>query len=187
MRQGWEEKPLGQCFKLKSGENLTSKAMNSNGLFSVFGGNGIAGKHDEYNLSGSNVIVGRVGALCGNVRHVREKIWLTDNAFKITDYKYEFDHAFLSYLLTFKDLRQFARQAAQPVVSNSSLEEVLLRFPKSLPEQKRIVAILDEAFSGISRAKESAEKNLANAREVFESYLESLFANPGKGWEEKKL
>jgi len=52
-----------------------------------------------------------------------------------------------------------------------------------LPEQKRIVAILDKAFANISRAKEIAEKNLANAREVFESYLQSVFANPGAGWE----
>jgi type I restriction enzyme S subunit len=56
-----------------------------------------------------------------------------------------------------------------------------------LPEQKRIVAILDEAFSGISRAKEIAEKNLANAKDVFDSYLENIFANTGEGWDEKSF
>ncbi len=56
-----------------------------------------------------------------------------------------------------------------------------------LPEQKRIVSILDEAFTDIDKAKENAEKNLQNARELFESYLQSVFANPGDGWEEKKL
>ena len=70
---GWIERPLGECFRLKSGDGLTSKAM-VNGPFPVFGGNGIAGMHSEFNLSGDNVIVGRVGALCGNVRYVTEKI-----------------------------------------------------------------------------------------------------------------
>lgn len=56
-----------------------------------------------------------------------------------------------------------------------------------LPEQKRIVAILDEAFAGIGQAAANAEKNLANARELFESYLNSVFTQKGEGWEQKKL
>ena len=88
--------------------------MTENGKFPVYGGNGITGMYDNFNLSGNNIIVGRVGALCGNVRYIKDKIWLTDNAFKITDWKYDFDHAFLAYLLNFKNLRGYARQAAQP-------------------------------------------------------------------------
>ena len=57
----------------------------------------------------------------------------------------------------------------------------------SLPEQKRIVAILDEAFENIARAKESAEKNLKNANEIFESYLQSVFENKGEGWGERNI
>lgn len=57
----------------------------------------------------------------------------------------------------------------------------------SLTEQKRIVKKLDEVFEKVTKAKEATEKNLQNARELFESYLQSVFANPGKDWEEKKL
>jgi type I restriction enzyme S subunit len=187
MKQGWEKQRLEDCFKLKSGDGLTSKNMSEVGEYPVFGGNGIAGLHNSFNLSGSNVIVGRVGALCGNVRHITEKIWLTDNAFKVVDFKYEFDHLFLTYLLNFINLREFARQAAQPVISNSSLKDVILEFPKSLPEQQRIVSILDEAFAAISKAKANAEQNLKNAKELFESYLQGVFWNKGEGWEEKTL
>ncbi len=187
MKQGWEIKRLEDCFKLKSGDGLTSKNMSEDGMFPVFGGNGIAGLHNDFNLSGSNVIIGRVGALCGNVRHMNEKIWLTDNAFKIVDFKYDFDHSFLNYLLNFKNLREYARQAAQPVISNSSLKDVILEFPKSLPEQQRIVAILDEAFAAIAKAKANAEQNLKNAKELFESYLQGIFENKGEGWESKEL
>jgi type I restriction enzyme S subunit len=56
-----------------------------------------------------------------------------------------------------------------------------------LPEQKRIVGILDEAFDGIATAKANAEKNLQNARALFESHLESVFAHRGDGWLEKPL
>ena len=187
MKKGWEERFFEDCFRLKSGDNLTAKKMSENGNFPVFGGNGIAGYHNEYNLSGSNVIIGRVGALCGNVRHLTEKIWLTDNAFKIVDFKFDFDHKFLTYLLNYKDLRIYARQAAQPVISNSSLKDVVLWFPKSLSEQQRIVSILDEAFAAIDKAKANAEQNLKNARELFESYLQGVFEKKGEGWEEKTL
>ncbi|MGH6795741.1 MAG: restriction endonuclease subunit S, partial [Methylocella sp.] len=56
-----------------------------------------------------------------------------------------------------------------------------------LPEQRRIVAILDETFEGIAAAVANAEKNLANARELFEIYLNSVFTQKGEGWVEKKL
>jgi type I restriction enzyme S subunit len=69
-------------------------------------------------------------------------------------------------------------------ISRSKLAEICLPFPP-LPEQKRIVAILDEAFSGISRAKEIAEKNLANMKELFESFLQSELEN--ENWEEKSI
>lgn len=71
-------------------------------------------------------------------------------------------------------------------VSKSSMEEREISIP-SIPEQQRIVGILDEAFEAITMAKENAEKNLQNAREIFEAYLQSVFAECGDGWEEKTL
>ncbi len=66
----------------------------------------------------------------------------------------------------------------------------ILDCPLYLPpvsEQKRIVAILDKAFTALEKAKENAEKNLQNVRELFESYLQSVFANLDDGWEKKRL
>ncbi len=60
-------------------------------------------------------------------------------------------------------------------------------FPTSLAEQKRIVAILDEAFAGIAAATANAEKNLANARELFDGHLKSLFDEEHASWERKTL
>ena len=74
------------------------------------------------------------------------------------------------------------------------LKEINVAYPKSLPEQQRIVSILDEAFATIAKAKANAEQNLKNAKELFESYLQGVFdpstrsgQGKGDGWEEKKL
>jgi len=67
------------------------------------------------------------------------------------------------------------------------LKELEVHFPKSLPEQQRIVGILDEAFEGIATAKANAEKNRQNARALFESHLQSVFTQHGEGWVEKRL
>ncbi len=78
--------------------------------------------------------------------------------------------------------------------TGATVKGVKLPFIKSLqtplpplPEQKRIVAILDEAFEGIATAVANTEKNLANARELFENYLNTVFTQKGDGWVEKAL
>jgi type I restriction enzyme S subunit len=75
---------------------------------------------------------------------------------------------------------------AQPKLNQKSLNSIAIPFPP-LPEQKRIVAILDEAFEGIDRAIANTEKNLANSRELFKSYLNAIFTQKGDWWVEKKL
>jgi len=76
--------------------------------------------------------------------------------------------------------------ATFPNVSGDTLANLRLVFPP-LPEQQRIVGILDEAFDGIATARANAEKNLQNARALFESHLNSVFAQRGPGWVEKRL
>lgn len=174
--EGWEIKRLEDCFKLKSGDGLTSKNMSEDGNYPVFGGNGIAGLHNEFNLSGSKVIIGRVGALCGNVRHVNEKIWLTDNAFKIVDFKYDFDHSFLTYLLNFKNLREYARQAAQPVISNSSLKDVVLEYPKSIKEQNKIVQKINDLSAETKKLEAIYQQKINDLEELKKSVLQKAFS-----------
>lgn len=76
--------------------------------------------------------------------------------------------------------------AIQNVASVKILKDIEIPLPP-LAEQQRIVAILDEAFAAIAQVKENAEKNLQNARELFDSYLQRVFANSGDGWEVKTL
>jgi len=171
----WVEKRLGECIKLKSGEGLTAKKMNQNGKYPVYGGNGIAGNHDKYNLEGKQVIVGRVGALCGNVRFINERIWLTDNAFKVSDYFSEIDYQFLTYLLNYKNLRSYARQAAQPVISNSSTQDIPLSFPENVITQKQIVTLLDNLKATTQSLELKYQQELAALDELKKSILQKAF------------
>lgn len=66
-------------------------------------------------------------------------------------------------------------------ISRKNLGLVKVPLPP-IPEQHRIVKILDETFEKIEKAKENAEKNLKNSKELFESYLNSIFVNPGEDW-----
>lgn len=76
----------------------------------------------------------------------------------------------------------------QTELSRSVLSEKFhVSFPESLPEQQRIVAILDAAFASIATAKANTEQNLKNARALFDSYLHEVFSQGGDGWEDFKL
>ena len=82
---------------------------------------------------------------------------------------------------------RLASGAAQPHFNGAALKQVLFPFPTSKFEQQHIVSILDEAFAAIDKAKANAEKNLKNAKELFESYLQGVFENKGDGWEDCTL
>lgn len=173
--EGWVEDKLANCFKLRSGDGLTAKNM-IEGPYPVYGGNGIAGMHNNFNLSEESIIIGRVGALCGNARHITEEIWLTDNAFKITQFQYEFDYVFLTYLLNFKNLRSLARQAAQPVISNSSLSGLLLAFPSSLSEQKKIALEITKLEEQVISLESIYSDKLNYLDELKQSILQKAFS-----------
>lgn len=147
--KGWETKPFGKLIRLKSGDALSAKNF-CDGIYPVYGGNGIAGYHNKYNISGPNIIIGRVGALCGNVRLIDADIFVTDNAF-IVNLQQDMNLRFLERLLTLLELRKYANAAAQPVISNTSLKVLNVPIPpismqnefaakiEAIEEQKRLI------------------------------------------------
>jgi type I restriction enzyme S subunit len=88
----------------------------------------------------------------------------------------------------------FVKRLAKKSISGSGVGNLnvgtVREFPillPPLPEQERIVSIIDEAFAAIAKAKSNAEQNLKNAKELFESYLQGVFENKGEEWDEKNL
>ena len=100
----------------------------------------------------------------------------------------QLQHKFLYYYLcSIVDLlNSLGTGATFKELSGGKLKEVTIPVAP-LPEQQRIVGILDEAFDGIATAKANAETNLQNARALFESHLQSVFTQRGEGWVERKL
>ena len=101
----------------------------------------------------------------------------------------ELTKEFLFYFLHFFDWRKAAENDVKlkgMTLNKAKLKELCVHFP-SPSEQRRIVGILDKAFDGIATAKANAEKNLRNARELFESHLQTIFTQRGNGWVERKL
>ena len=97
------------------------------------------------------------------------------------------------YVLYYTKSNDFIEQAglntrttAMPKLALTRLSEIPISIPP-LPEQQRIVSILDEAFAAIDQAKANVQKNLNNAKELFQSELNSVFSKKGDGWVEKKL
>jgi type I restriction enzyme S subunit len=98
--------------------------------------------------------------------------------------------SYLFFYLTSDEFQGRLSKVASRSAQDGFSKDDIFDFPINLPtlqEQQRIVAILDKAFAAIAQAKANAEQNLQNAKELFESYLQSVFENKGDGWEEVKL
>jgi type I restriction enzyme S subunit len=172
---GWEEVPISDCFKVRSGDFLPAKNMAADGNIPVYGGNGIAGSHDAANLKGDHIVIGRVGAKCGNVRHVTGEIWLTDNAFHISNYLRPFDSAFLARVLKLKNLRQTANQAAQPVISYTTIKDVVLSFPSGLDKQREIASSLESLQDQVERLEALHQQKVVALDELKQTLLHQAF------------
>lgn len=100
----------------------------------------------------------------------------------------ELEHKFLYYYLSsvVDLLESLGTGATFKELSGGKLKDVLIPVPPR-SEQQRIVAVLDEAFAGLATAQANAEKNLQNARALFESHLHSVFTHRGKGWAQRPL
>lgn len=166
--KGWVVKKFSEVFKLSSGDGLSAKQIEP-GPFPVYGGNGIVGYHATSNLGGNNIIIGRVGALCGNVRLVKGDIFVTDNAF-ITTFKEILNDKFAEYLLTLLDLRQYAKAAAQPVISNSSLKNIQIPLPPLQLQQE-----FAKRIELIEFQKKAVEETIANLKTLLDSRMDYWF------------
>ena len=173
-KEGWEEFIFSEIIKLQSGDYLSSKDY-VNGEYPVYGGNGITGYHNQYNKNGNIIVVGRVGALCGNVHYIDNPIWLTDNGFEVIVKKnIDINMKFLCCYLEYMDLGKYARQTAQPVISNSSLKEIPLYIPP-LTEQQRIVSRLDSLSAHVRELEEVTQKTIAECDALKQALLRKVF------------
>ena len=185
MKLGWETKKLGDVCELYQPKTISSKEMIEYGEYPVFGANGIIGKYNKYNHEEPQLLITCRGATCGSVNISEPNSWINGNAMVVKPIDNLLNLKFIEYLFRGGiDISKTITGAAQPQITRQTLSPVLISYPKSLSEQQRIVAILDNAFAAIAKAKANAELNLKNTKVLFESYLQGVFDNYGEGWEE---
>ncbi len=167
--KGWDSHTFEQKFKLKSGDSLSSKEF-IKGEYPVYGGNGISGQHNAYNMDGDYIIVGRVGAYCGNARNVKGKFWLTDNAFNLIYKKDEYNSIYLTELLSILDLHKYSNQAAQPVISNITLKGIQVIIPP-MPLQLSFAS----KVGAVEEAKASLNSQIAEMQTLLAARMQYWF------------
>ena len=147
------------CSEFKSGKNIKADLISSNGNFPVYGGNGLRVYTSSYNHDGLYVLIGRQGALCGNVRSVFGKIYITEHAIAVAGNE-KSDTNFLHYLFLKMNLGQYSDQSAQPGLAVNKLLKLKVLLP-SISEQIKIaklLSLLDERIAVQSRLIEDLKK-----------------------------
>jgi len=175
---------VADILQLEYGKPLAKADRKLDGLYPVYGANGVITRTDKFYHDKSSIIVGRKGS-AGEINLTEPRFWPLDVTYFVKFNEGKHDLRFLYYLLTTLDLPSLAK-GVKPGINRGEVYSLLTKIPP-LPEQKRIVAILDEAFTSIDTAKRNTEKNLKNARELFESYLNEVFTKKGEGWVKRSL
>ena len=133
----WTEHTLSElCSEFRSGRNISATLIHQNGNYPVYGGNGIRGYCNQYSHDGEYVVVGRQGALCGNVRLIQGKNYLSEHAIAVQANEAN-ETKFLLYLLDYMKLGQYSDQGAQPGLAVNKL----LRLKCVVPDKQTQVKI----------------------------------------------
>ena len=166
----WTEKTLADlCCEFRSGRNISASRIHETGEYAVYGGNGIRGYCDHYNHEGEYVVVGRQGALCGNVRLIQGKNYLSEHAIAVRAND-ENDTKFLLFLLDFMKLGQYSDQGAQPGLAVNKLLKLKCTVPDK-KTQSRIASFL----LNIDLQIYNHEKMLSLLVDQWKAFLQQLF------------
>ena len=207
MKAGWEIKPLGEVCEFQRGltyaksdevdvsNNIVLRATNIDLATNLLDLTELKCISDLVTVQSSKKVRKDSLLICtasGSKSHLGKVAYIDD------DYDFAFGGfmgmltpsecllpRYFFHLMTSGAYKDFIAALSDGANINNLKFSDLQRFPvpiPPLPEQHRIVAILDEAFDGIATARANAEKNLHNARALFESHLQSVFAQPGEGW-----
>lgn len=137
----WEVQKLEKlCATFKSGSSITQKSIFEAGTYPVYGGNGLRGYTNTYTHDGEYALIGRQGALCGNLKYVRGKTYISEHAIAVQANS-ENSTQWLYYRLKEMNLNKLSESSAQPGLSAKKLKSILINTP-CLEEQIRIANFL---------------------------------------------
>jgi len=191
MKAGWQTRLLGDlCDVLDRRRKPITKRDRIAGAYPYYGATGVLGYVEGYLFDEKLVLVGEDGAKWSSGENtafaVEGKIWVNNHAHVLRPHRGAVCDNWLIYFLNHSDVSEFVSGLTVPKLNQGNLRGIPIPLAP-LTEQRRIVGILDEAFEGIATAKANAEKNLQNARALFESHLNEVFAKCREGWVEEPI
>lgn len=173
--EDWQLIKLKYMATLKSGTNLNSDQIKDKDLYPVFGGNGHRGYYDKYSNEGDYVLIGRQGALCGNINYAHGRFWATEHAVVCYPNK-KYSLIWFGELLRTMNLNQYSIASAQPGLSVERIKELTIPAPP-INEQEQIASFLDSQTSKI----DSLISELKSQIEDLKSYKQSLITEAVTG------
>lgn len=190
----WEQRKLGEVTqKFKSGNSLKADKISESGAYPVYGGNGLRGYTSTYNHEGEFALIGRQGALCGNMNYFIGKAYFTEHAVAVEADENN-NTRFMYYMLDTMNLGQYSDQSAQPGLAVNKLIKLENMFPKKEEQIK-----IENYFQSIDHLITLHQRKLEKLQLVKKSMLEKMFPKNGSkipeirfegfadDWEQRKL
>jgi type I restriction enzyme S subunit len=172
---GWVWASGEDLFAWSSGDFLPKKKQEK-GPYPIYGGNGITGYHSEYLVDHPTLVIGRVGALCGNVYITSDKAWITDNAIYASYVPTKLNLQYVKMVFTQSNLNANAGGSGQPFVNQTVLNKVAFPLPP-LAEQHEIVRRVESMF----KLADAVEKRVAAAKVRSEKLTQAILAKAFRG------
>ena len=184
--EGWVVKKLKDLSTMKSGNSITSKKINDYDKIPCYGGNGLRGYTYDYTHEGEYALIGRQGALCGNVQFVSGVFFASEHAIVVTPND-ETDIKWLFYMLTDMGLNKYSESSAQPGLSVIKILNLELVAPADRIEQKFIA----EALSDTDNLIQSLENLIDKKKKIKQGAMQQLLTGkkrlPGFSGEWRKV
>ena len=186
--QEWDVVALDAACWMKSGEGITAASIDHVSQYPCYGGNGLRGYTSRFTHDGSFALIGRQGALCGNVVGVKGKFFASEHALVVTA-KEGTNIRFLTYVLGRMRLNRFSESSAQPGLSVSKLLGLPLAIPPTDAEQRAIAT----ALSDVDALLGGLDRLIAKKRDLKQTAMQQLLTGqtrlPGfhREWEVKRL
>ncbi|EOV3131094.1 restriction endonuclease subunit S [Enterobacter hormaechei] len=175
-----EWKTLGEIVKMRAGQHISARNIvdgkEGDFVYPCFGGNGIRGYVKEKSHDGEHLLIGRQGALCGNVQRMKGQFYATEHAVVVSAMQgIDIDWAF--HMLTTMNLNQYASKSAQPGLAVGKLQELKLLVP-SIERQKYIAKMLDKFDTLTGSITEGLPREIELRQKQYEYYRDLLFSFP---------
>jgi len=165
----WVLSRLKNMGTYKSGDNLTSEQIEELGDYPVYGGNGLRGYYNSYNHEGNYVLIGRQGALCGNINYANDRFWATEHAIVVT-LNEGINFEWFGETVRTMNLNRYSQSAAQPGLAVERIRMLKIPFPP-FNEQNEIVEFIKNETSTIDTAISKAEREIEYIREYKEAMI----------------